>query len=967
MKKITPAIIFSLDKFASELCNGILQRLQQEHEISDHLIQTYTIKNNNETLTLDIEPEPMASSSFDLEIDRSQYLSKRLPEQEAISSLEVPLINILKAGRHSDNLERLQHLGVETTNSTMIYLMISAFDVITGETAISVARLLRWLCSTYFTQETYKINILVLLPSLFLNAQQTDYANAYAVLKQLDCYAVSNVTITSKQQIPLLDGCWLVDGINSKGIEIGLLTDNLPSYCDAFIGFLTAEPERSDILSNLLTIRGKPSIYSSFGFCELFFPAQILMERFTTALAKDIIGYAYLPEQNSDPNRRRRLMLISKQIVLDQDFTSELANIDRYQGRQIWQRFDPQLDIRTVTVNEYISELHHRHQQFDQKFLTQFKHSLLLTSEAAQSKFTSLLDREIFKYIDATSDGLSQTLELLQMLIESNSPEQGDILGEDLQNIVSMKYVEINKLNQLLGVSVENISNTQFESIQKIRDETSQVIIDSEVELKDSKHQLDVAVQHLENLQQERLRFLNCHLAFYPFLATVSIVVTMLFFALVNTNQAAKVLEIFLSNLLSAISVLGSLVIIYLAIVLYRYVSDIQSKIHLAQQKINQCNRSFSVAVVKLCDAHNNKLRFDYDLYAQNLRIEVLTQIIEATGQKIVLMGEYLKQLDAIQTNLEKKHHMAIPHSTKMSRSLLSLTEMDVYYKNYIGDVKVIADHFLQDCVKRSHLLSITTQDFSNRLNDFTRKYFQKLVDLSIEDVLLNQPDLISTDTVIKRLSETILAAAPLLRLQDSDSINSLIAEQEISLWTNKENKQLSSLCRQVFPDINVYSSGSGSKKLSVLARCLNFPAYQIGNLLYYRACYEREPQKHSENLPDLIPIEIAISSKVKTVYENLLIAISMGIVSQDTDKNYVFTKEKIFLGKDRTQITEHLVNNINSQNLYTAICECIEKRIGENREIYESLREFQSSSNNFNNHEQELLDILIRRYHPLN
>lgn len=966
MRKITPAIIFSLDKFASDLCHGIMQRLQQDYEIAAHLVQTYTITNSNETLTLDVEPEPMASSSFDLDIERSQYLSKRLPDQEAISSLEVPLINILKARRYSDDLERLQHLGIETTSSAVIYLMISAFDVISGETAISVARLLRWLCSTYFTQETYKINIVVLLPSMFLNAQQTDYANAYAVLKQLDCYAASDI-IAPKQKMPFLDGCWLVDGINSNGMEIGLLTDNLPSYCDAFIGFLTTSPERSDILSNALTIRGKPSIYSSFGFCELVFPAQILMERFATALAQDIIRYAYLPEQNSDPNRCRRLMLISQQIILNKDFTSELTNIDRYQGRQIWRKFDSQLDIRTVTVNEYISELHHRHQQFEQEFLTQFKHALLLASEAVQSKFTSLLDREIIKYIDATSDGLSQTLELLQMLIAPKSPEQGDILGEDLQNIVSVKYIEINKLNQLLGISVENISTTQFESIQKTRDEKSQVIIDTEVELKDSKHQLDVAVRHLENLQQERLRFLNCHLIFYPFLATTSIIFIILFLALINTNLVAKILEIVLLNFISSVLILGLLVIIYLAIVIYKYIQDIQRKIHLAQQKINQCKRNFNVAIVKLCDAHNNKLRFDYDLYAQNLRIEVLTQIIEMIEQKIALICECMKQLDEIQNNFTIKHQMAIPHSTKMSRSLLSLAEMDVYYENYIGDIKVIVDQFLQNCVKRSHLLSITTQDFSNKLNDFTRKYFQKLVDLSIEDVLLNQPDLISPDTVIKRLSETILAASPLLRLQDSDSINSLIAEQELGLWINKDNKQLSSLCRQVFPDINVYFSSSSSQKLSVLARCLNFPAYQIGNLLYYQACYEREPQKHSGNLPELIPIEFAISSKVKTVYENLLIAISMGIVLEDTDKNYVFTKEKIFLGKDRTQIAEHLANNINSQNLYTAICECIEKCIGENREVYESLKEFQSSSNNFNNHEQELLDILIRRYHPLN
>jgi hypothetical protein len=124
------------------------------------------------------------------------------------------------------------------------------------------------------------LEALLLLPGLFTQVTTADYSAAYTLLKELDYKMTSGVVITGSQKVPPFDNCWLIDE------RIGGLKDNLPSYADAFAGFLTGDRSgsRKSIGNGRSLGKNREQITlalaTEFTFQEVYGELQELIETF---------------------------------------------------------------------------------------------------------------------------------------------------------------------------------------------------------------------------------------------------------------------------------------------------------------------------------------------------------------------------------------------------------------------------------------------------------------------------------------------------------------------------------------------------------------------------------------------------------------------------------------------------------------------------------------------------------------
>ena len=155
-------------------------------------------------------------------------------------------------------------------------------------------------------------------------------------------------------------------------------------------------------------------------------------------------------------------------------------------------------------------------------------------------------------------------------------------------------------------------------------------------------------------------------------------------------------------------------------------------------------------------------------------------------------------------------------------------------------------------------------------------------------------------------------------------------------------------------------------RRLCILTRSLGFPAYFLSQIEFYRDCYERtqsEQIEPDENIPDLIPEEIGSGRELKLAYQTVILAIALGLLSQDSQGDYQFNGRSF--GKDREQITLALVTEFTFQEIYGALEECIETF--ERNFIYHKLQELETFASYLNPYEGKLLDHLFSAYNPLN
>ncbi|MEH1998735.1 MAG: hypothetical protein V7L00_08285 [Nostoc sp.] len=1015
-----PTILLALDPHSAAFCAAIKRQLQEFPADQRCLIQTYTLTWDGQTFGFSAELDQFADTSFDLAQTHSKqaYVSKiRTQFSEATGELQTALIDLLKTANQSKEAIAAKRQGVEISSTHRIYLMLSASNQFTRGVVFEIVRLIRWLFSKYFTDIPYSLEALLLLPGLFIQATTADYGAAYAFLKELDYKMTTGVAITGTQKAPPFDNCWLMDE------QIGGLRDNLPSYADALAGFLTVEPETNGLLIGAQKVRGKIPAYSAFGYGELFFAGEITINRLSAALAADILIEQFLPKPEFTPEAIRKCLLDAKGFVLSEDFSNAFLGLERDNGKPVWQDFNPRIEMHIGQAQEYGMELQRAYRQFENKELLSYKRTLETCCKQLQVTLTAFLDRTINHYADATPRGLHEVARLLNILTFLYLELQTDAIGDQSQNLVtelrvaeafldSRLQVTINQevtqklLNQILSLKsrqqqlqdmlaernseeqlqelqttqkqldtaiadyrqglnaeIEQTRQIRFLAIAGAREQAAAAIVVAQNHLTAIETQLETATDQLNELLTEENQFRSQYFVIYPILVGTALFGLVVMIGIFNQSTLLLLLQKFWANLVSYLLWIAVTILAYLGILWLKYSTNIRGRIKKVQKQIKRLESTVKSTIVELRRNYNEQLKLEYDLYAQNLRVEALNHLIKTVKQRAESLRQTLSNLSEMYNDLVAQRDQATTNFSEVRLTVLTDADIDAYYQSFLTTLKT--ETFTQERISRSQSWKISAEAFKNQLIPFTRQQFEQLSNLSIGEVL-NQSDLIPQNTANLRLNQLYNSANLLLRIQDIDTNLNPTSQREITLWVGAKDKE------QIFAFYSRFSRtltalvAEDEQRLCVLTRSLGFPAYFLSQIEFYRDCYERtqsEQIDEDENIPDLIPEEIGSSRELKLAYQTLLLAIALGLLSQHSQGDYQFNGRS--LGKDREQIALALATEFTFQELYGNLDERIETF--ERDFIYHKLQELGTSTSYLNHYEGKLLDHLLSEYNPLN
>ncbi|HEY0408077.1 MAG TPA: hypothetical protein VGC89_20235 [Pyrinomonadaceae bacterium] len=1075
MQKLKPMTILALDPHAAAFCAAVRGRLARDFGARGRLIQTHVLINDGQTLRFESDLDSVADPRFDLQAARAEAQRMTADEAHALfererANLEPPLINMLETGRNATEIDAARRENIDIVRQRMIFLLFSSSDPFARGVALDLTRQIRWLFATRFSQEQFFLQAVVLLPGLFEKAEPPDYAATYDLLKKLD-YSISEglfVTALLKNVSPF-EGCWLLDGSNARGDKIGSLAEKLDSYSDAFVGFLTAEPEMSGALLGTRVSRGKTPAYSAFGHGELYFPVETMLRRLSSALASDIITRAFLAEEPPRADTGRQLLLAAKEFVLSADYGREIDGLEkRDKGGAIWEGFKPRVELREGMTQEHVSELQRLHAKFERETLPGLQRLLLTRSEEVKAKLEELVDTQVRQRANSTPDGLTQAAELLETMTDAAIALRRDVLGERPQNLVTAQRELAGYLDQRLGVTPDHTqTEALLDRVQELRSrlfalqttlrltatvprqsrateqsksapaaqaeaggEASGISAEEKKslnpeeerqrlgeEIADAEHELDVACsdyQHaiiaedrmayqlrheaskqvrekkaqataaaeqevitvgaqlrearrvLDELQQERRQFLMRNFVVNPLAAVLLLFGVPFLAALADFGPARAAVNYFWEHLSNFLLGLLIIALVYAAIMLYLFMVGINRRVNEARNQVKQLESGQRTAVVQLTRARDDQLRLEYQLYEQNIRIDTLNHLIEAVRRRAQEIKETLAALVAMRDAFDLEHKEAAPLSSATRRPVLSASDIDAFYEKRRAETQLDVGTFVRD-FERAEALRIAMSEFKAKLETFARSRFERLRSLTIEDVLLREPELLAPENATRQLRELDDAAEPLVQLREIGIDDDHFAQRDVTLWAGaEEHEQLLARYRQICPNATARPS-EDERTLRALTRCLNYPAYFLGQIDYYRACYDRTHDKETTTLPDLIPAEYGSGAEVQRAHEKLLLAIALGLVLKKEGGGYGFagTSDGSF-GLDRKVIAEQLATEFNSQRLYADLCERVEAHATDHQVIHQKLVAFLDSSSDLNPAELDIMNSLLRKYHPL-
>lgn len=1052
MARLKPTILISLDCHAAAFCERVQFKLERDLGYSGSLVRSYGLNTCTDAGPA-IEKDLSAIADYAFKLGAGPD-AKRSSAEEAQSSfesssarLEPELSEILEAGRHAAEIEKARQSGIELTRNRLIYLVLSSTDSVASGVIIELARLIRWLFATRFTQELYELHAVVLLPNLFEQAQQADFATAYALLKRLDHNLSTGLSITPTRRMPPFDGCWLVDGLSSRGEKIGTLAEDLDSYTDAFTGFLTAEPEMSGALVGTRTSRGKVPAYSAFGHGELYFPVDIAVKRLSSALSRDIIDQAFLGQSPAHSDIERKSLLAAKQFVLAEEYRSGVNGIETDKGALIWQDLPRPTELqRESNAPEFVGELQRHHAKFERESLPKFKQALVTRSESCLKDLVKLLDREIDRQIDQKPEGLREAPSLLQRLIDYSIALHTNVLGERPENFITDLFAAEAMLDSTLAVKVDrskteallkqvdelnnrladlesalritkprevgdqapadddeateslrsehqnlvsDIEETRseiatasamyvreliaeeraanqlrYEAKDKMRTSRAEAVRTAEEELTRTADLLSAKRLDLEDKQRQRHQFLVRHFIIYPALAALLFIVPALG-GFLGIPFAAAMVTFFLLSLFTFLVFIIISFAIYTAVVLYTFLNGINKAVTAARQEVSSLELRLKATRVRLIEARNLQLRLEYDIYAQSMRVETLNNLIETTRQRIDELETTFKALGESRERFASQHQSAVPSSSYMRRPVLEAADIDGYYVRVVTSVGADAAMFIRDHMPRSQVRRIPIEEFERSVEAFTSTRFRSLTGLSIEDVLLRSPDLVSSDRASFRLEELDRAATPLVLLSEMDLNDDTFAQRDVTIWAGAiESDALLQHYRKVNSTTSIRPS-QNEHTLRALTRCLNFPAFYLSQIEFYRSCYDRTENKDATGLPDLVPEELTISSDSRRAYEQLLIAIATGLISNNGDGSYQLVDGNgSIMGNSRRQIAEKFALDYGSQKIYNEISNRLAR--SDSDTVYSSVIVFLQTASDLEPFEREMLIALSQKFHPL-
>jgi hypothetical protein len=497
------------------------------------------------------------------------------------------------------------------------------------------------------------------------------------------------------------------------------------------------------------------------------------------------------------------------------------------------------------------------------------------------------------------------------------------------------------------------------EARRRVEEGKSEAVVNAEEELVQVDEKLRRARQALEDLQQERRRFFNRHLAY---LVISFLLVYGLPLALSIGIELARDLVAFLWENFWNVALWTLVVVaVYAAVVAIIYWRTLHGQLTEAADLVNRLALERRGAADRLHDAHNAELKLAYDLIEQDTYVELYFRLLKAAEEREEGLRQKLEKLRATAEEFDQRWAAAVPESSTMRRPLLTAEDTDAYYGRAVPSAEAEAEAF---GVKRSQSRTMKTEELRDRLTRYAEGRFESLSRLTVEEALLRKHDLVPQQTAQARLRELSDAGEPLVYLHATDISTEKFAQRNTTIWASAEEHDLilERYGRIAVGNVSARASERGDS-LRVLTRCIYFPAYYLSAIEHYRECYERLGEKDALELPHPVPED----AEVKRAYENLLLALALGIVIRRPGGDYALAGDggKV-LGGDRRRIAEELATSFSQRTLYSELAASVKRQSDDTGAVRQRLLELAKSDLDFDEAEHARLAALIQKYHPL-
>lgn len=505
----------------------------------------------------------------------------------------------------------------------------------------------------------------------------------------------------------------------------------------------------------------------------------------------------------------------------------------------------------------------------------------------------------------------------------------------------------------------------RYEAKDQARTNCAQAVADAEQEIIRTGESLRRSRVDLDEKQQQRYQFLVRYFIVYPMAAALLLVLPVLA-SVFGISLAASLVGLLWASSFGFVLMTITILTVYAAAVLYSFVNGINRTVSSARDEVHSLELRLKATHVRLLDARNRQLRLEYDIYAQSLRVETLNKLIEITRQRSTEIENTEKELRECRAKFAAEHQATLPATSYMRRPVLSAEQIDEFYRKSITNVETESQTFIDEHVPRSRVRRIGITDFADNLLEFASSRFKALSSLTIQDVLLRSPDLMTEDQASLRLDELDRAATPLLLLSEMDLNDDSFGQKDVTIWAGAtDTTELLQRYRRI-NSITTIRPSDNQYSLRALTRCLNFPAFYLSQIEFYRSCYDRLGESDGANLPDVIPDELTVSTDFRRAYECVVIGIAMGLISStgDDEHQLVHHGTGYVIGSSRRQVAEKFAVDYSSQKLYAEIGQRV--AACDSQTIYDALITFNQTASDLEPFEQEILVTLSQKYHPL-
>ncbi|MGZ5433888.1 MAG: hypothetical protein ACXWH7_13270, partial [Thermoanaerobaculia bacterium] len=265
--------------------------------------------------------------------------------------------------------------------------------------------------------------------------------------------------------------------------------------------------------------------------------------------------------------------------------------------------------------------------------------------------------------------------------------------------------------------------------------------------------------------------------------------------------------------------------------------------------------------------AHNEELRYEYDVALRRTMLGVLGRTRELAKITLDALRERRSALEQMLASFAP----ASIATTGLAFSIIDDGDVDAWYARTADERKPQVREFP---IRRSESRHLPLELLRTRIESYAATAFEgfRTMTIGAAAALAPEPEL------LRRLRRFVEASTPLIELRDDDLPAQQAMQRDTTLWLDMGDATFATLLRRRLPDAHVKPSPDGLR-VQALSRVLHFPGYVLGQIEYYRAQFAAaEPVENADD-PDLLPLDLALSSTVRAAYEQVLLGHAVGVI----------------------------------------------------------------------------------------